>query len=194
MSSNYPNEAQDQELIGKFVGDFLKMFTETKYNLIALNKRFDLIEQCFNNVLLLNSTKAFNEKDTNQNEFEIAPEDIEFINELIEEQSEGNKTNDHLNKKNNDIEHDNLINNSIMHSNKEERNKQDEDNEYIPTCVKPEKKVGKYTEFLKFKQEKEKMLNALKEKKRKKKKKKNDDEEDIQYIGIKRKRSNKKDK
>ena len=54
-----------------FMTLFNKMFTETKYNLQALNKRMESMDKCFNNVLLLSSDKPFdelNEEDEENNE------------------------------------------------------------------------------------------------------------------------------
>lgn len=187
MSYQYQNKEKDQELISRFVSDFYKMFTETKYNLIALNKRYDNIEQCINNVLLLNSTQAFEEKDNNQNEFEIAPEDIKYINEiLVEEQDKEEIIETHVNDLNikRNKESQEIINNNLINDDRE-----DEEKEYIPTGVKPEKKVGKYTEFLKFKQEKNKMRIALGQKKFEKQIKKSDKNK---LIGNKRNRSSKR--
>ena len=55
-----------------FMTLFNKMFTETKYNLQALNKRMESMDKCFNNVLLLASDKPFDEvnpenEENNQN-------------------------------------------------------------------------------------------------------------------------------
>ena len=47
--------------IEKFMTSFNKMFTETKYNLQALNQRFESMGKCFNNILLLNTNKPFDE-------------------------------------------------------------------------------------------------------------------------------------
>ena len=62
----------------EFIGLFMKMFTETKYNLQALNKRFDYFEKCLNNVMLLNSNEPFDE-DPQEEEEMISPADMEFI-------------------------------------------------------------------------------------------------------------------
>jgi hypothetical protein len=44
-----------------FMTLFNKMFSETKYNLQALNKRMESMDKCFNNILLLTSDKPFDE-------------------------------------------------------------------------------------------------------------------------------------
>ena len=45
-----------------FMTLFNKMFSETKYNLQALNKRMESMDKCFCNILLLNSDKPFDEE------------------------------------------------------------------------------------------------------------------------------------
>ena len=51
-----------------FMTLFNKMFTETKYNLQALNKRMESMDKCFNNVLLLSSDKPFDEVNPDKEE------------------------------------------------------------------------------------------------------------------------------
>ena len=51
-----------------FMTLFNKMFSETKYNLQALNKRMESMDKCFNNVLLLSSDKPFDEVNEEENE------------------------------------------------------------------------------------------------------------------------------
>ena len=50
-----------------FMTLFNKMFSETKYNLQALNKRMESMDKCFCNVLLLNSDKPFDEENLEEN-------------------------------------------------------------------------------------------------------------------------------
>ena len=52
--------------IEQFMTLFNKMFSETKYNLQALNKRMESLDKCFNNIMLLKSDKPF-EEDNQQN-------------------------------------------------------------------------------------------------------------------------------
>ena len=64
-----------------FMTLFNKMFSETKYNLQALNKRMESMDKCFNNVLLLNSDKPFDEQnDQNDNINNENDENDENIN------------------------------------------------------------------------------------------------------------------
>ena len=51
-----------------FMTLFNKMFSETKYNLQALNKRMESMDKCFNNVLLLTTDKPFDEQNEEENE------------------------------------------------------------------------------------------------------------------------------
>ena len=48
--------------IEQFMTLFNKMFSETKYNLQALNKRMESLDKCFNNIMLLKSDKPFEEE------------------------------------------------------------------------------------------------------------------------------------
>ena len=50
-----------------FMTLFNKMFSETKYNLQALNKRMESMDKCFCNVLLLSSDKPFDEENIEEN-------------------------------------------------------------------------------------------------------------------------------
>ena len=68
-----------------FMTLFNKMFSETKYNLQALNKRMEYMDKCFNNVLLLSSDKPFDE---------VNPD-----NEEQNEQNNENINNDNFNNK-----------------------------------------------------------------------------------------------
>ena len=55
------DEQEQDNSMETFMTLFNKMFTETKYNLQALNKRMESMDKCFNNVLLLSSDKPFDE-------------------------------------------------------------------------------------------------------------------------------------
>ena len=56
------DESEIDNSMETFMTLFNKMFSETKYNLQALNKRMESIDKCFNNVLLLSSDKPFDEE------------------------------------------------------------------------------------------------------------------------------------
>ena len=76
----------------EFIGLFMKMFNETKYNLQALNKRFDYFEKCLNNIMLLNTEEPFDEEPQEEEELYISPEDMNFIAKTyIEEEEEKQK-------------------------------------------------------------------------------------------------------
>lgn len=136
----------------EFMGLFLKMFNEMKYTLQALNKRMEFMERSINNVLLLNSDKAFDEEE--ENELEISPEEMEMIaeryldvdtkgsNKKCKEGSNGSSRKDKFKvvkrKKVNDNDSDN----------------DDDDGFIISEKVNIDKKVMKYSEFLKLKQSK----------------------------------------
>ena len=51
----------EDNTIEEFMTNFNRMFTGTKYNLQALNKRISSMDKCFNNIMLLNSSKNFEE-------------------------------------------------------------------------------------------------------------------------------------
>ena len=56
------SESEIDNSMETFMTLFNKMFSETKYNLQALNKRMESMDKCFNNVLLLTSDKPFDEE------------------------------------------------------------------------------------------------------------------------------------
>ena len=62
-----------------FMTLFNKMFSETKYNLQALNKRMESMDKCFCNILLLNSDKPFDEENLEEDNKNI--QNDENINE-----------------------------------------------------------------------------------------------------------------
>lgn len=226
----------------EFIGLFMKMFNETKYNLQALNKRFDYFEKCLNNIMLLNTEEPFDEEPQEEEELYISPEDMNFIAKTyIEEEEEKqkheqekkpkkstvtpskkqnkkkkkkdesdieNELNEEedffsrqeakkINNKNNSTNNSNFITNYIItntnansninnnintitkvndnntvknsrskkqniNNNTKSNNILDNDDDDILTKVNPEKKVVKYSEFLKLKQ-KEKENNLKKE-------------------------------
>lgn len=140
----------------EFIGLFMKMFTETKYNLQALNKRFDYFEKFLNNVMLLNSNEPFDE-DPQEEEEMISPADMEFIaKNFIEDKKEEKKPKRKQKRKRSEereeeeddfFRTENMKNMSIVYNKKKE-----EEDDFLPSKVNPEKKVKKYSEFLKMKQ------------------------------------------
>ena len=72
---------KEDNTIEQFMTNFNKMFTGTKYNLQALNKRISSMDKCFNNIMLLNSEKPFNEgslEDKTQNSINLDISSSEF--------------------------------------------------------------------------------------------------------------------
>lgn len=102
--------------IEEFMTSFKKMFTESKYNLQALNKKVENIDKCFNNIILLNSNKEFNEENEEEkknelkseeeeeenNNFQITQKDLDEIEKMFFGLEENSKTkNKNKNKKKN---------------------------------------------------------------------------------------------
>lgn len=156
----------DNDDASEFIGLFMKMFNETKYNLQALNKRFDYIDKFLNNVMLLNSSEPFDEEPQEEEEM-ISPADMEYIAKNYidsDEKKEEKKTKKKQKRKRSEEEDeddffksDNVRNIRSLFDKKEE-----DDDDTLPNKVNPEKKVLKYSEFLKIKQ-KEKENNIKKE-------------------------------
>lgn len=136
MTSLSPENVDGSE----FIGLFLKMFNETKYNLQALNKRIECMEKCINNVLLLNGNEPFDEEE--ENDLDISPEEMQLIaeNYLGKDESKDKRTPKKNKKK--------VVNKS---SSPVDSNSP---GDIINSKVNPEKKVMKYSEFLKMKQKK----------------------------------------
>ena len=86
-----------------FMTLFNKMFSETKYNLQALNKRRESMDKCFCNVLLLSSDKPFDEENIEENN-DI--QNNENINEDNIPKRKRNAYNTSKNKKNKMTEED----------------------------------------------------------------------------------------
>ena len=61
------SEPEIDNSIETFMTLFNKMFSETKYDLQALNKRMESMDKCFCNVLLLSSNKPFDEENPEEN-------------------------------------------------------------------------------------------------------------------------------
>ena len=80
-----------------FMTLFNKMFSETKYNLQALNKRMESMDKCFCNVLLLTSDKPFDEENLEENN---ENQNDENINRDNIQKRKRNTFNEPKNKKN----------------------------------------------------------------------------------------------
>ena len=74
------NEQEIDNSMETFMTLFNKMFSETKYNLQALNKRMESMDKCFNNILLLNTDKPFDEIEENNDDNNNNNENNENIN------------------------------------------------------------------------------------------------------------------
>ena len=85
------DESEIDNSMETFMTLFNKMFTETKYNLQALNKRMESMDKCFNNVLLLSSDKPFDE---------VNPDNEEQNEQNNENINTDNFNNNYKNKRN----------------------------------------------------------------------------------------------
>ena len=71
---------QEKGTLENFMFLFSKLFNESKYNLQSLNKRFESLEKCVNNVCILNTDEPFNENVNEDDEpMELTMADLEFI-------------------------------------------------------------------------------------------------------------------
>lgn len=112
------NNFEIDNSIEQFMTLFNKMFSETKYNLQALNKRMESMDKCFNNVMLLKTDKPFDEekeeqeKETSNNNktfkgtdknsnLKMTSKELDAIEKMFKEIDEPTKTlsNKYLNKK-----------------------------------------------------------------------------------------------
>ena len=137
----------------EFMGLFLKMFNETKYTLQALNKRMEFMERSINNVLLLNSDKAFDEEE--ENELEISPEEIEMIAErYLDVDTKGGRKKCKEGSNGSNSSNSNRKEKFKVVKRKKVNDDNDSDNNgfIISEKVNIDKKVMKYSEFLKLKQ------------------------------------------
>ena len=174
-----------------FIGQYGKLFNETKYNLQALNKRFEAIDRCMNNINLLKTNEEFDEKEENE-ELNSSPEDLDKIRKKYEKsdnESNSNKNKKKQNKKpkKENIKKENNNNNNNKKTNSI-KNKKNIKNEYINNLdnddedsflknssyeedisdkdlkiekVIADKKVSKYEEFLAKKRKDEEEKNKL---------------------------------
>lgn len=137
----------------EFMGLFLKMFNEMKYTLQALNKRMEFMERSINNVLLLNSDKAFDEEE--ENELEISPEEMEMIAERyldVDTKGSKKKCKEGSNGSSNRKDKFKVVKRKKVNDN--DSDSDDDDGFIICEKVNIDKKVMKYSEFLKLKQSK----------------------------------------
>ena len=92
------SEPEIDNSIETFMTLFNKMFSETKYNLQALNKRMESMDKCFCNVLLLNSDKPFDEENIEENNELQNNENINQDNFIRRKKNNYNTTKNKKNK------------------------------------------------------------------------------------------------
>jgi hypothetical protein len=182
---------QEKGSFENFMFLFSKLFNETKYNLQSLNKRFESLEKCMNNVCILNTEEPFNEDENEEDEpMEITMADLDLIekefspDKKIKEKEKKKKKNIPIKKNtpNKKIKNDKLNVKSIINNINDELSENDsfykqekqsdsgsediknfkKDNK-IPTILfAPEQKITKYKEFLEMKKRKKEDEEKLK--------------------------------
>ena len=71
---------QEKGTLENFMFLFSKLFNESKYNLQSLNKRFESLEKCINNICILNTEESFNEDVNEEDEpMELTMADLDLI-------------------------------------------------------------------------------------------------------------------
>ncbi len=182
---------QEKGSFEKFMFLFSKLFNETKYNLQSLNKRFESLEKCMNNVCILNTEEPFNEDENEEDEpMEITMADLDLIekefspDKKIKEKEKKKKKNIPMKKNTPDkkIKNDKVNVKTIINNMNDELSENDsfykqekqsdsgsediknfkKDNK-IPTILfAPEQKITKYKEFLEMKKRKKEDEEKLK--------------------------------
>ena len=118
--------------IEQFMTLFDKMFSETKYNLQALNKRIESMERCFNNIMLLKSDKPFDEgddeklsaQDEKSGNLKITSKELDEIERMFREMQKPIKqNNNYTNKKRNNRKYHSKIDEMIYYSKKSKNKK-----------------------------------------------------------------------
>ena len=92
------SEPEIDNSIETFMTLFNKMFSETKYNLQALNKRMESMDKCFCNVLLLSSDKPFDEENPEENNENHNDENINEDNFIKKKKTYSNASKNRKNK------------------------------------------------------------------------------------------------
>ena len=182
---------QEKGSFENFMFLFSKLFNETKYNLQSLNKRFESLEKCMNNVCILNTEEPFNEDENEEDEpMEITMADLDLIekefspDKKIKEKEKKKKKNIPIKKNtpNKKIKNDKVNVKTIINNMNDELSENDsfykqekqsdsgsediknfkKDNK-IPTILfAPEQKITKYKEFLEMKKRKKEDEEKLK--------------------------------
>ena len=83
------SESEIDNSMETFMTLFNKMFSETKYNLQALNKRMESMDKTFSNILLLSSDKPFDE----ENQENINDENINKNKDIYPKMKKNNSKN-----------------------------------------------------------------------------------------------------
>ena len=147
--------------IEKFTTEFNKMFSGTKYNLQALNKRMESMDKCFNNIMLLNSDKPFDESDDDNEErssfkeekggnIRITSKELDEIEKMFREMEEPvkEKNNIYISKKRNNKKYHRKNDDN---KNKNKIKKNEDDVSSIIDDFLTETKIEKYTKFKEIK-------------------------------------------
>lgn len=139
------NEGYNPFLLSNFISSYVKMFNELRYNLQALNKRFEFMEKTIHNILKLKTNYPFDEKEE---------EDLEDKEDIINMDilKEAKIANKQTNKKT-----------KTKIKNKSESNSDLDQNEDALDHVVNDKNLNKFSEFLKIKKEKEENQKKKKE-------------------------------
>jgi len=142
--------------IEEFMTSFDKMFGEVKYNLKSLNNRLELMDKCFNNIMLLKSDKPFEENgedqkqdiiildsDENDGNLKITSKEMDEIEKMFLEMDRPKKMNNNfINKKRKY---------NSKNKNKNRRSKKEDDGPVVIPHLDPERKIEKYTKFKEMK-------------------------------------------
>lgn len=182
---------QEKGSFENFMFLFSKLFNETKYNLQSLNKRFESLEKCINNICILNTEESFNEDVNEEDEpMELTMADLDLIekefspDKKIKEKEKKKKKNIPMKKNtpNKKIKNDKVNVKTIINNMNDELSENDsfykqekqsdsgsediknfkKDNK-IPTILfAPEQKITKYKEFLEMKKRKKEDEEKLK--------------------------------
>lgn len=158
------NTAQD------FIDNYQKLLTDTRYTLLSLNKKLEQFQKCMNNALILNTNQPFNEPEEEEElNYQLTEKDLDFIRDAyLENNNEiNNKPNIEENKKKNvsNKKHRNTKNkkrvslsssedldkDSFIYETQVKKKKKTKDNNKPRIKVCYDKKVTKFSEFLKMK-------------------------------------------
>ena len=150
---------EDDNSIEQFTTLFNKMFSETKYNLQALNKRMESMDKCFNNIMLLQSDKPFDEgedenealQDEKSGNLRITSKELDEIERMFREMEDSTKNRNilYINKKRNNKKYH--IKSDEKNSNKKKKKMNEDEGSLAIDDLIPETKIEKYTKFKEIK-------------------------------------------